>query len=158
MITRPECFLPSTGLKASESTRSHRASRALKRRNDGRPGDLPAERPYPDHNLRFAFAAPRYDAPEGTHYRVRLDGLDDDWSAWTHETDKDYTNLWEGRYVFRVQARDVYGFVSREDTFTFRIPAAKEADELMCFASSTGGRGEQWKEYSGVVAPPLKAR
>ncbi|MCP5011162.1 MAG: hypothetical protein GY942_14370, partial [Aestuariibacter sp.] len=66
------------------------------------------------------------DAPERTRYRTRLDGFDpagtgDDWSNWTRETDKDYTNLWEGRYVFRVQARDVYGFVSREDSFGFRI-------------------------------------
>ncbi|MCP3962764.1 MAG: response regulator [bacterium] len=93
---------------------------------DGRPGNLPTEWPYRDNTLRFAFAAPRYDAPERTHYRTRLDGLGraatgDDWSAWVDETDKDYTNLWEGRYVFRVQARDVYGVVSREDTFAFRI-------------------------------------
>ncbi|MCP4959089.1 MAG: hypothetical protein GY925_07445, partial [Actinomycetia bacterium] len=87
----------------------------------GRPGDLPAEWPYRDNALRFAFAAPRYDAPGRTQYRVRLDGHDDDWSAWVNETDKDYTDLWEGRYVFRVEARDVYGLVSREDTFAFRI-------------------------------------
>ncbi|MCP3996326.1 MAG: hypothetical protein GY722_14900, partial [bacterium] len=63
--------------------------------------------PYQNNALRFAFAAPRYDAPERTHYRTRLDGFDDGWSAWSTETDKDYTNLREGRYVFRVQARDV---------------------------------------------------
>jgi signal transduction histidine kinase/CheY-like chemotaxis protein len=96
---------------------------------DGRPGDLPTEWPYRDNTLRVSFAAPRYDGSELTQYRVRLDGLDraaagDDpsnWSNWSHETDKDYTNLWEGRYTFRVQARDVYGTVSQEDTFTFRI-------------------------------------
>ncbi|MCP4249949.1 MAG: hypothetical protein GY778_23145, partial [bacterium] len=100
---------------------------------DGQPGQ-PGEAepwPYQDNALRFAFAAPRYDAPERTRYRTRLDGFDrvatdraatgDDWSAWSTETDKDYTDLWEGRYVFRVQARDVYGFVSREDAFGFRI-------------------------------------
>ncbi|MCP5029965.1 MAG: hypothetical protein GY929_27170, partial [Actinomycetia bacterium] len=76
---------------------------------------------YRDNALRFAFAAPRYDAPEHTRYRTRLDGTGDDWSAWSEETDKDYTNLWEGRYVFRVQARDVYGRLSREDSFAFRI-------------------------------------
>ncbi|MCP5028605.1 MAG: hypothetical protein GY929_20200, partial [Actinomycetia bacterium] len=85
-----------------------------------RPDEAPAWS-YQNNALRFAFAAPRYDAPERTHYRTRLDGLVDDWSKWTRETDKDYTNLWEGRYVFRVQARDVYGFLSREDAFGFRI-------------------------------------
>ncbi|MCP4965062.1 MAG: hypothetical protein GY926_07485, partial [bacterium] len=90
---------------------------------DGQHGEAGEAEPwsYQDNALRFAFAAPRYDAPERTHYRTRLDGFDDDWSAWSTETDKDYTNIWEGRYVFRVQARDVYGFVSQEDSFGFRI-------------------------------------
>ncbi|MCP3997257.1 MAG: hypothetical protein GY722_19690, partial [bacterium] len=57
--------------------------------------------PYQNNALRFSFASPRYDAPERTHYRTRLDGFDDGWSAWSTETDKDYTNLREGRYVFR---------------------------------------------------------
>lgn len=81
----------------------------------------PSPWPYRDNALRFAFAAPRYALPESTRYRTRLDGLEDDWSAWGHETDKEYTNLWERRYVFRVQARDVYGHLSREDSFAFRI-------------------------------------
>ncbi|MCP4090424.1 MAG: response regulator, partial [Gammaproteobacteria bacterium] len=50
-----------------------------------------------------------------------LDGFEEDWSAWSIETDKDYTNLWEGEYIFYVQARDVYGFISREDAFSFQI-------------------------------------
>lgn len=95
------------------------------------PDKTPEPRPtmaldYQDNALRFAFAAPRYDASERIHYRTRLDGFDraatgDGWSGWSLETDKDYTNLWEGHYVFRVQARDVYGALSREDSFTFRI-------------------------------------
>ncbi|MCP4379060.1 MAG: histidine kinase, partial [bacterium] len=90
---------------------------------DGQPGQPGEAEPWPYQNnaLRFAFAAPRFDAPERTHYRTRLDGFDEDWSTWSTETDRDYTNLGEGRYTFRVQARDVYGFISREDTFDFRI-------------------------------------
>ena len=76
---------------------------------------------YENNALRFAFAAPRFSTPELTRYRTRLDGYDEGWSAWSLETYKDYTFLWEGRYVFRVEARDVYGVVSREDRFAFRI-------------------------------------
>ena len=91
----------------------------------GRPDEDPVWA-FENNALRFAFAAPRFDGPEHTRYRTRLEGFDrattgEDWSAWTSETYKDYTNLWEGRYVFRVEARDVYGFVSREDSFAFRI-------------------------------------
>ncbi|MCP3665200.1 MAG: response regulator [Gammaproteobacteria bacterium] len=76
---------------------------------------------YLNNALRFSFAAPRYEAPERTHYRTRLDGFDDNWSDWSTETNKDYTNLWEGNYSFRVQALDVYGYISQEDSFSFQI-------------------------------------
>ena len=77
--------------------------------------------PHTKTAMRFSFAAPRYDAPERTRYRTRLDGFDDAWSDWSRESHKDYTNLWEGRYTFRVQAMDVYGMLSREDRLTFRV-------------------------------------
>ncbi len=86
------------------------------RRRNGtgrRPGGQATEWPYRDNALRFTFAAPRYSAPE----RTRLEGFDDEWSAWSH----DYTNLWEGRYAFRVQASNVYGLLSQEARFAFRI-------------------------------------
>lgn len=77
--------------------------------------------PHTQSALRFTFAAPFFEAPDHTRYRTLLEGFDDDWSAWKPETYRDFTNLWEGNYTFRVQARDVSGRMSREDTFTFRI-------------------------------------
>lgn len=77
--------------------------------------------PFRDNAVRFAFAAPRFDAPDRTRYRTRLEGFDDDWSDWSTEPYKDYTNLWEGRYTFRVQAQDVYGATSAEDSFAFHV-------------------------------------
>ena len=75
-----------------------------------------------DHNgLLFAFAAPRFDAAQETFYRTRLEGLNQSWTDWSTETRRELTNLWEGEYVFRVQARDVHGVLSREASFAFRI-------------------------------------
>lgn len=90
---------------------------------DGQIGQPPAVQVWPhrDQARRFEYAVPFFDAPERTRYRTRLDGFDDSWSTWSTETHKEYTNLWEGRYVFRVEARNVYGFVSPEATFAFRI-------------------------------------
>ncbi len=71
--------------------------------------------------LRLSYALPFFDAPERTHYQVRLDGFDEEWSGWTPETWKDYTSLPGGSYYFRVRARDVYGRISEEAGFSFTV-------------------------------------
>lgn len=73
------------------------------------------------NSLRFEFASPRYEASRENLYRVKLDGVDDQWSNWHHETTKDYTNLTDGHYVFHVQVKDIKSHVSEETTFRFSI-------------------------------------
>ncbi|MEM1125226.1 MAG: ATP-binding protein [Bacteroidota bacterium] len=77
--------------------------------------------PYDTRGLRFTYAAPQFDAPAATRYRTRLDGLDEDWSAWTDETRRDYMNLPPGHYRFVVQARNVYGMLSESAHYDFTI-------------------------------------
>ncbi len=76
---------------------------------------------YRDRNLRFEFAAPFFEAEWETRYQCFLEGFDDEWSAWTRETRKDYTNLDSGAYTFRVRARNVYGSLSPQNVFRFKI-------------------------------------
>ena len=71
--------------------------------------------------LRFEYALPFFDVPERTRYQIKLSGFDDEWSAWTDEARKDYTNLGVGDYTFRVRALTVYGAESDEASFTFTI-------------------------------------
>ena len=52
--------------------------------------------------LRFEFSAPTYIDESATEYQSRLDGLDTEWSAWTREPQREYTNLGLGGYHFRV--------------------------------------------------------
>ena len=76
----------------------------------------------PDFNsLRIEFSAPSFLGERATEYQSRLDGLDDDWSPWTRETRRDYTNLGFGDYRFRVRARNVTGQVSDEAVYAFTI-------------------------------------
>jgi signal transduction histidine kinase/DNA-binding response OmpR family regulator/ligand-binding sensor domain-containing protein len=76
---------------------------------------------YADHNLRFQFAATSFEVPSANHYQFFLDGFDEDWGNWTEETQKDYTNIPEGEYTFRVRARNVYEHLSAEDIFAFAV-------------------------------------
>ncbi|MFL6447960.1 MAG: adenylate/guanylate cyclase domain-containing protein [Bryobacteraceae bacterium] len=86
-------------------------------------GDANAATKLPHHqnSLRFDYAAPVFEDESRTEYQVRLDGLDHGWSEWSKETRKEYTNLWEGRYAFKVRGRDLHGRISRETAFAFRV-------------------------------------
>ncbi|MDR9414823.1 MAG: two-component regulator propeller domain-containing protein [Gracilimonas sp.] len=76
---------------------------------------------YNDNQLRFTYSAASYYAKEENEYRVKLSGFDADWTAWSSEAQKDYTNIPEGDYEFKVQARNVFGVVSESAGFTFEI-------------------------------------
>lgn len=54
-------------------------------------------------------------------YRVKLNGFDEQWSEWTSETKKSYTNLNEGTYTFNVQAKNIFGELSTTCSYTFTI-------------------------------------
>jgi signal transduction histidine kinase/CheY-like chemotaxis protein len=71
--------------------------------------------------LRFEFAAPTFIADSGTEFESRLDGLDQEWSPWSTDTRRDYTNLGYGNYRFHVRARGVGGDSAQDSTFAFTI-------------------------------------
>ncbi len=72
--------------------------------------------------LRFVYSSLAYDN-KLSEYQYKLDGFDKDWSNWSTENKKDYTNLSAGDYVFRIKAKNIYGSISSESTFTFTILA-----------------------------------
>ncbi len=79
------------------------------------------ELPWESHAVRLEFAAAAFDFLDANRYQTRLDGLDRDWSSWSTETYRDYTNLREGRYTFRVRSRNAYGTLSEEALFRFSV-------------------------------------
>jgi len=87
----------------------------------GSPAALPPVFPYKHHNLRFRFAAPFFQDEKSITFRVFLEGYDREWSEWSRETQKDYTNLDGGKYTFRVQAKNVFDHLSREGHYPFQV-------------------------------------
>ncbi|MEM6785551.1 MAG: ATP-binding protein [Bacteroidota bacterium] len=77
--------------------------------------------PYKHGGVRFSFASPVFEYADLVTYRVRLDGLSERWSDWEAETYRDFVNLSEGTYTFRVQARDALGRTSDETLLTFSV-------------------------------------
>lgn len=76
---------------------------------------------YRDNALRFEYAAASLEDPTRNQYQTMLVGFDHDWSAWTHETRRDYTNLPPGSYRFRVKALNALGQAGTEAEYRLTI-------------------------------------
>ncbi len=89
-------------------------------------GDPPTASFGPGENsLRFTFAAPVlqpniYGVAQA-EYRTLLAGLDPAWSAWSTNTQRDYSHLPPGKFTFRLEARDAGGREGPEATYSFTI-------------------------------------
>ncbi len=77
--------------------------------------------PYSMNGLTFRYAAPYYEEQKKVEYSHFLEGFDEGWSQWKKETRKEYTNLPEGNYTFKVKAKNVYGVESKVAEYRFRI-------------------------------------
>ena len=90
-------------------------------------GSLPAQKkltPEINHdwkNIRFEFAAPPNPYSGSLEYSYRLIGFNSKWSEWTKRTDKEFTNLPQGDYVFEVKVRNNLGAESASSQFAFVI-------------------------------------
>ncbi|MCH2216271.1 MAG: HAMP domain-containing histidine kinase, partial [Flavobacteriales bacterium] len=77
--------------------------------------------PYSNKMLRVTYSSTGYYEETAQLYQYQLDGHEDGWSEWTTETQKDYTNLTEGSYEFRVRSKDIFGQVNTESSFAITI-------------------------------------
>lgn len=77
--------------------------------------------PYSSKSVNFEFAATSFIDEASTVYSYKLDGQDEDWSAWSTKTEKSYTNLYEGEYTFLVKSKNIYGKVTTISSFKFEI-------------------------------------
>lgn len=77
--------------------------------------------PYENNALRFTYAASSYIDETQNSYSVLLEGFDSDWSSWTTENQKDYTNIPEGDYVFKVRSKNVLEAEGILDSISFSV-------------------------------------
>ncbi len=77
--------------------------------------------PYKSNSINFTFSATSFEGNGEVVHQFYLDKFEKTWSEWTSQTQKEYTNLREGKYTFHVRSRNVYGEISKEMTFQFFI-------------------------------------
>lgn len=132
--------------------------------------DNPVERKFPfrDNALRFDFSASSYLNPRANQFRSRLQGFDEDWSDWSGDTRRYYTNLPAGKYHFRVQARNIFQHESQEAVYAFSIESPWYATRwawLMYVLGAIGlifglvrGRTHQLQERSKALEKVVQER
>ncbi len=71
--------------------------------------------------IHFEFSSAVFGFQSNLEYSYRLKGYDENWSEWTKRTEKEYTNLAEGKYTFEVKTRNNLGKESEPAFFIVRI-------------------------------------
>lgn len=77
--------------------------------------------PYRQNSVNLTYAATTFESDGEVLHQFYLDKFDKTWSEWTTQSQKEYTNLHEGNYTFHVRSKNVYGEVSKEAVYQFKI-------------------------------------
>ncbi|GAA4296004.1 triple tyrosine motif-containing protein [Aestuariibaculum suncheonense] len=76
-----------------------------------------------ENNLEFQFSVPVYEKYSMAEYQYKLDGIYDDWSDWSTNSQVFFENLPFGTYTFSVRSR--LGNEISENTETYRFTIAR---------------------------------
>lgn len=77
--------------------------------------------PYKNNDITFEFSSNHYESEDQVLYQYKLEGFDQKWSNWTSLPVKEYTNLFEGSYIFKLKAKNIFDDISKEVTYELVI-------------------------------------
>ncbi len=73
------------------------------------------------NSLHFEYSAPVYAEQSNVQYSYYLKGYANSWSPWSKKTEKEYTNLSPGKYLFQVKAKNNLGNESSVNAYSFVV-------------------------------------
>lgn len=88
--------------------------------NNGSQGEI--EISHSENNIRISYSLPFY-RQEKIRFQYYLEGYSHQWSDWSTQSQKEFTNLDQGTYHFRVRAKINEQNVSPETVLTFTVLA-----------------------------------
>ena len=74
-----------------------------------------------NNSIVFKYSAPEFSDEADLKYQCFLEGYSNKWTEWSNSTLKEYTNLSEGDYCFKVRSKNITEVISEESTFEFTI-------------------------------------
>lgn len=76
---------------------------------------------FTNNGVNFSFCANDFENADKMLFSTKLEGFDDKWSEWHPRQSREFTNLHEGKYVFCVKAKNIYGTISEPVSFSFTV-------------------------------------
>ena len=80
---------------------------------------------YSYNNIDLSFYSTSFVSGSDLYYSYMLENYDDDWSDWGKTTEKEYTNLPEGKYAFKIKSKDIFGNISEVKSYVFKVKPPK---------------------------------
>ncbi len=79
--------------------------------------------PFSKNALHFHYASTYFEGTISGQYQYWLENFDTNWSSWTSLSEKEYTNLPAGDYIFKVRSQNSKGEMSQIMAYSFTITA-----------------------------------
>lgn len=76
---------------------------------------------YAENNLHFSYSVPEYNKYDEVLYQYRLQGIYDEWSNWSSDSDVSFKNLPFGDYSFQVRAMVGNSLTENTASYSFTI-------------------------------------
>ncbi len=92
------------------------------------------EVPFRKNAFRFHYATPFYENPKQLQFSYYLENYSEEWSDWTFDKYRDFTNLPEGDYILKVKANNIYNVESDVAAFSFTILPPWHRSQMAYFA------------------------
>ena len=76
---------------------------------------------YAQNSFSFDFGSAHFESESELQFQYRLLNFEEEWSDWSSDSRKEYTNLREGDYVFQVRTKSIFDTVSEPIDYAFTI-------------------------------------
>lgn len=76
---------------------------------------------YDENNITINYTVPEYNKYINTEYQYLLEGVQDNWSAWSVKSNVNFKNLSPGTYTFKVRAKVANSSPENVASYTFTI-------------------------------------
>ncbi len=76
---------------------------------------------FSNNEISFEFSANDFSNLGNISFSTYLEGYENNWSDWQPKTSREFTNLYEGDYRFKVRAKNIYGTITYEESVSFKI-------------------------------------